>query len=367
MATTTSATTAARKLSALLQSFERRRPMRAGSLIVTIYGDAIVPRGGSLWLGSLLELMAGFGVEPGLVRTAASRLVADGWFARTRVGKQSYYRLSDWGAAEFAAATARIYRAAEPPWSGEMEVAIITTPDAGDRAAGRERLLRAGWGQAAANVMVRPYWQPDEAAFLSPGTTGFPSRLWGGARGGGNPDPRCSAIPPTPGSSPGQALSLPHKGGGDAAASAPSPSGPPARPDEFIAMVTRPQSAGTARALARACWQLDRLHAAYGQFLKAFGPVTAEVAEGARLGGAQAFQLRTLLIHDWRRVVLRDPLLPGAMLPEGWPGLRALAVVAGVYPKILGASERWLDRHAVNEDGPLPPAAPALEDRFRAA
>jgi cbb3-type cytochrome oxidase subunit 3 len=41
--------------------------------------------------------------------------------------------------------------------------------------------------------------------------TGFPSPLWGGARGGGTPDLRCSAIPPT--------LSLPHKGGGDAEAS----------------------------------------------------------------------------------------------------------------------------------------------------
>jgi hypothetical protein len=36
----------------------------------------------------------------------------------------------------------------------------------------------------------------------------FPSPLWGGARGGGTPDGRCSAIPPS--------LSLPHKGGGNA-------------------------------------------------------------------------------------------------------------------------------------------------------
>ena len=36
---------------------------------------------------------------------------------------------------------------------------------------------------------------------------GFPSPLWGGVRGGGNHDSRCSAIPPS--------LSLPHKGGGD--------------------------------------------------------------------------------------------------------------------------------------------------------
>src|SRR5262245_43629247 len=39
---------------------------------------------------------------------------------------------------------------------------------------------------------------------------GFPSPLWGGARGGGTPDLRGLGVPPT--------LSLPHKGGGDAAA-----------------------------------------------------------------------------------------------------------------------------------------------------
>jgi phenylacetic acid degradation operon negative regulatory protein len=298
---TTSA--AARKLNALLAGFERRRPMRAGSLIVTVYGDAIVPRGGSLWLGSLLEMMAGFGVEPGLVRTAVSRLVADGWFERTRVGKQSYYRLSAWGAAEFAAATARIYRAAEPPWSGEMELAVITTADPTARAVHRERMLRAGWGQTGATVMMRPH------------------------------------LPAMPGA------------------------GPPASPD-IISLVTRPQATANARALAKACWQLSELGTAYRQFLAAFRPVAAEVAEGAELGDAEAFQLRTLLIHDWRRIVLRDPLLPRAMLPEDWPGLAALELVSGAYRRILARAERWLDRHAVSERGPLPPPSAALAERF---
>jgi phenylacetic acid degradation operon negative regulatory protein len=296
-------TTAARKLAALIESFERRRPMRAGSLIVTIYGDAIVPRGGALWLGSLLDMMAGFGVEPGLVRTAVSRLVADDWFARARIGKQSYYRLSQWGAAEFAAATARIYRAAAPPWSGEMEVAVIITPDAGERATQRDRMLRAGWGQAAANVMVRPHM---------------------------------AALPD---------------------------GGPPASPD-VIGLVTRPQSRENARALARACWQLDGLDAAYRQFLRAFGPVAEEIGTGVHLTDAQAFQLRILLIHDWRRIVLRDPLLPHAMLPADWPGIRAVDLVSRVYRQTLAGSERWLDRHAVNEEGPLPAPAGGLQDRF---
>ncbi|HEX5999246.1 MAG TPA: PaaX family transcriptional regulator C-terminal domain-containing protein [Hyphomicrobiaceae bacterium] len=342
-----------RKLAILLASFERRRPMRAGSLIVTIYGDAIVPRGGSLWLGSLLDMMAGFGVEPGLVRTAISRLVADGWFERTRIGKQSYYRLSPWGAAEFATATTRIYRASEPAWSGEMEVAVITTGDAAERAAHRERMLDEGYGQAAANVMVRPHWTPDRNAHLATSTTGSASPLWGGVRGGGTPDLKCSAMPPT--------LPLPHKGGGDAASSASF-----ASDGQTIVMVTHPQSAENARALAKACWQLDALDAAYRGFLAAFGPVADEMAEGARLTDAQAFQLRTLLIHDWRRIVLRDPLLPRAMLPEDWPGARAHELVAATYRRLLSRAECWLDGHAVNETGSLPSPSSALEERFRA-
>jgi hypothetical protein len=37
--------------------------------------------------------------------------------------------------------------------------------------------------------------------------TGFPSPLRGGVRGGGSPNHKCSATPPS--------LSLPHKGGGN--------------------------------------------------------------------------------------------------------------------------------------------------------
>jgi phenylacetic acid degradation operon negative regulatory protein len=297
------ANTATRKLNALLTSFERRRPMRAGSLIVTIYGDAIVPRGGSLWLGSLLDMMAGFGVEPGLVRTAISRLVTDGWFERTRVGKHSYYRLSAQRAAEFAAATNRIYRASDPAWSGEMDIAIITSADAALRGAHRDRMLRQGYGQAAANVMLRPR------------VTGVSD----------DPQPDSSDV---------------------------------------ISMIARPESDEMAKTLAQTCWQLDELAVAYGKFLKAFGPVADEIADGRHLTGAQAFQLRVLLVHDWRRIVLRDPLLPRAMLPVDWPGTQARALIAGVYRRVLGSSERWLDLHAVDQNGALPPPPGDLERRF---
>jgi phenylacetic acid degradation operon negative regulatory protein len=47
-----------------------------------------------------------------------------------------------------------------------------------------------------------------------------------------------------------------------------------------------------------------------------------------------------------------------------WSGTQALQLVGRAYRRILRASERWLDRHAVNEDGPLPAPVTALGDRF---
>jgi len=71
--------------------------LRANSLLITIYGDAIAPRQQSIWLGSLISLAGLFGLLPRLVRTSAFRLTADGWFDATRIGRRSYYGLSEAG------------------------------------------------------------------------------------------------------------------------------------------------------------------------------------------------------------------------------------------------------------------------------
>ena len=60
----------------------RGAPSRTWSLIITLYGDAIVPRGGSVWLGTLLEFFRVLEIGDGVVRTAMSRLAADGWLGR---------------------------------------------------------------------------------------------------------------------------------------------------------------------------------------------------------------------------------------------------------------------------------------------
>src|SRR5260370_13961646 len=131
--------TLAAPVAALLARFDASRPVRAWSLIVTLYGDAIVPRGGSLWLGSLTQIMARFGIDAGHVRTAMSRLVTDGWLERERIGRNSYYRLSKREQASFAAATRRIYFGAAQPFDGRLRLPPLG-PDAHPRPPARPLL-----------------------------------------------------------------------------------------------------------------------------------------------------------------------------------------------------------------------------------
>lgn len=56
-----------------------------------------------------------------------------------------------------------------------------------------------------------------------------------------------------------------------------------------------------------------------------------------------AMALRCLLIHEWRRVLLRGPDIPNACLPNNWPLEACRKTVASLYQELLPASEIWLD------------------------
>jgi len=107
------ATTITDRLTAL-QAAQR---LSAWSLIVTFLGDAIVPRGGEVSASTLQSLMQRLGIGHGAVRTALSRLAADGWIERSREGRNSFYRLSADVAETVLSAELRIYAASSllPP------------------------------------------------------------------------------------------------------------------------------------------------------------------------------------------------------------------------------------------------------------
>ena len=118
------------------------------------------------------------------------------------------------------------------------------------------------------------------------------------------------------------------------------------------------------RTLARGL-PLDTLAEAYLKFISAFEPMRSALEADAVMTDLDALVTRVLLIHEYRRVELRDPILPSEVLPQDWPGGRARALCADLYKQLVTPSERWLDAYAVDENGaPLPPS-PQVFLRFQ--
>ena len=120
----------------------------------------------------------------------------------------------------------------------------------------------------------------------------------------------------------------------------------------------------TLRTLAARSWPLEATATAYLRFIDMFEPMRAALADDAALSDLDALVARVLLIHEYRRIVLRDPILPTEVLPEDWPGGAARNLCASLYRALVIPSERWLDAHALDETGaPLPPG-PDVRLRF---
>jgi phenylacetic acid degradation operon negative regulatory protein len=118
------------------------------------------------------------------------------------------------------------------------------------------------------------------------------------------------------------------------------------------------------RALAAAAWKLGPLADAYRGFIARFAPLDRALGRSDGIDDDDALTARILLIHEFRRIVLRDPGLPAALLPADWPGAAARQLAGRLYRKLAAESERYLDAHAQDEKGPLPAAEPGLAARF---
>lgn len=283
-------------------------PPRARSLLVTVWGDSLLPHGGTAWLAGLIRLMAPFGINDRLVRTGVFRLTRDGWLAGESRGRASRYRLTADGARRFHEAHARIYERPTDDWHGEWDIVLADAVPASARANLRDELAWAGFGTLGPTTFLRPH---EDARLL-------PSLL-------ANPGPAARAVAV-------RARALPS-----------------ARAPEDVV--------GTA-------WDVAALASDYRRFLARFGTVIERFRSHGAADPEQCFVVRTLLIHAYRRVLLRDPLLPPALLPLDWPGAAAHALCGDFYRLTRQAAERHLTATLGSATAPFPPADLAFDTRF---
>jgi len=298
-----------RASTSLVEDFGRQRPLRAGSLLISIFGDAIAPHGGVVWLGSLIGALERFGVNQRLVRTSVFRLVRDGWLSAEQVGRRSFYQLTPAGRERFATASERIYSAPSPRETNRWCLALLADVEAAQRDDLRRELKWLGFAPLSATLMVHPVARDSDIERV---------------------------LHPLPGH---ERVVVLHA------------TAATAREDAW-------------RRLIGEAFDVAALEGRYDAFITRFRTALAAARRVKRIDPGDAFVLRTLLIHEYRKIVLRDPMLPASVLPSPWHGLRAYELCRALYARIAPPAEHYLMSNLENRAGPLPPAHARFRGRF---
>lgn len=293
-------------------SFLANHPVRANSLIITVYGDSIAPHGGTVWLGSFIRLVEALGLNARMVRTSVFRLSKEQWLMSRQIGRRSFYSLTPAGQRRFEHAYRRIYFEPQAQWNGTWLLVVMTGSKlpSSQREAIRRELMWEGFGAMAPGVFAHP--SADQQTLTE----------------------------------------ILHSAGAA----------------DRVAVMQGAALAGTGldslRHMVQECWNLGRIAERYQQFVAAFTPVLQSLREGGSLDPQQCFVLRTLLIHEFRRVQLRDPQLPARLLPDDWPGATARSLCRELYLLTAEQAERHLQDVLLTVEGPLPTATPEFHERF---
>lgn len=292
---------------ALLRRLHSQQPLRGGSLIVTLFGDAIAPRGGVVTLGSLIRLAGAFRLTERLVRTSVARLANEGWLVARRDGRQSEYRLTSGGQQRFAEATRRIYGKGPEVWDGHWTLVVLPSSPAAHRERVRDELRWLGFGQVA------------PATFAHPNCTLQQAKLWLAAIDGA---------------------------------------------EGALCVRSASDDVGVDRQVIALGWDLGELTRRYRRFVATFEPVEAAVRSSAPVEPEAALIIRALLIHEYRKIHLQDPLLPVTLLPADWVGGAAYEVTRRLYSLVFAGAEEFLTATARTVDAPLPVAEASVYERF---
>jgi phenylacetic acid degradation operon negative regulatory protein len=255
----------------------------ARSLLTTMLGEYVLPRGRPVWTSALVEALAMFGVEEKSARQSLARTAAEGWLASERVGRRVRWALTPPGRRLLTEGARRIYEfgSGERDWDGTWLVVLVSVPESKRdlRHRVRTRLSWAGFGSPEPGVWITP--RSDREA---------------------------------------EALGvLKELGLADAAMS-------------FTAVYG---AVGSEAAMVARAWDLSEVEDRYEAFIDEFTGLHPA-------GGDAVLHALTMLVHEWRRFPFLDPRLPPKLLPANWSGAKAAELFHNRHAEWSPtAQQRW--------------------------
>ena len=251
--------------------------IRPQPLVFTLFGDYIRHKSYRIWIGSLIKLLALFGVSEQATRSTVSRMVRRGWLTIEREGTTSYYAMTPTAQKVINEGAARIFNFTPSidKWNGCWHLVTYSIPE--ERREGRDTLRSElpylGFGMLTNAMWISPH---DQRARLDELTT---------------------------------ALNI----------------------KPYVQIFTgRLEGFLSAHELVARCWNLDAINAGYTHFLEkhnaSFCEFQTRLNAGEPIDPSEYFVRRFTLIHEYRAFPYRDPYLPADLLPAGWHGNEATAL-----------------------------------------
>jgi phenylacetic acid degradation operon negative regulatory protein len=276
-------------------------------LVMTFLGAYATPRGRPIWSGGLVTLLGDFGFSTGASRAALSRMVGRGSLERERSGRLVSYRPTERTITLLEEGDRRIFSLGREPHRAELWTALwhaIPEERRLERARLARRLRFLGFGSVQDGMWISPHDRESEVVSLvaSLDVAGYAG-----------------------------------------------------------VMVGRPAEGLDFRALASRAWDLDALDERYRAFVDEFSRAAEAAAPRAAdaLAAAnspadapapvdsadahEAFQLRTRLIHAFRRFPALDPELPDDLIHAPAHRADAVALFDRLYTDLAPTAQRHFD------------------------
>lgn len=282
--------------------------LRPQSAMLTIYGDYVLPRGGELGIGSLIKLLGNFLLSDQAIRSAVSRMCRADILKVRRVGRRSYYSLTENGQQLLMKGARRIFERKNNHWDGGWSVVVYSIPE--PRRQARDKLrLELGWmgyGPLSEATWISPYDLTNEVEYLADRlqireyVQIFRARLMSSEFRGPSSE-----------------------GNGDSEL----------RTQDSV--------------LVARCWDLDRIHHKYADFIAKYRPKLEEhggrVEAGEAIPPSECFVERFNLIHQYRKFPFFDPDLPRQLLPENWLRPEAAALFQEYHGLLAEKANEYFD------------------------
>ena len=260
--------------------------------MLTLYGDYALHRGGEIGIGSLVKLLGNFGLSEQAIRSSVSRMCRSGLLKARRTKFKSYYSLTGEGYSLLTEGARRIFQRRKLNWDGSWNIVTYSIPERMRQARDRLRLELTWMGYGALS----------EATWISP----------------------CDLTKEVEDLS--RRLNI----------------------KKYVNIFNaKHQSFTDPKKIISRCWNLDKIHRKYVDFLTEYRPKLKEHQKRLHNGGtvepSECFVERFNLIHEYRKLPFFDPDLPLELLPEDWLRPQAVALFDEFHSSLTDKANEYFD------------------------